>query len=322
MRVDGVFEGGGVRGTAFVGAIEVIEQAGYEWMRLAGTSAGSIIASLLACGYKAAEIKQIMADLDYDRIRGNSLLDRVPLIGDSLDVLVNLGIYNNEYLEEWLYELLAKKGVRTFADLPEGKLKIIASDLTSGRMLVFPDDLHRYGLTPDQFTVAQGVRMSANIPFFFEPVIWQTPGKDHPCYIVDGGILSNFPIWIFDVEGRPDYPTFGFKLSTEEVMSRPAEITGPFTLYKAMFKTMLQAHDLLHLDEASCVRTMLIPTGNITSTQFELSDDDKEFLYRSGIEAAHQFLDRWDFEWYKAKYRSGNTPHADPATLQDQPPVH
>ncbi len=51
MKIDGVFEGGGVRGIAHVGAICALAEKGYEWERVAGTSAGSIIAALLAAGY-------------------------------------------------------------------------------------------------------------------------------------------------------------------------------------------------------------------------------------------------------------------------------
>lgn len=68
-KVDGVFEGGGVKGIAFVGAIAATEDAGYEFENVAGTSAGSIVASVIAAGYSAAEIKTIMDDLDYKAFR-------------------------------------------------------------------------------------------------------------------------------------------------------------------------------------------------------------------------------------------------------------
>lgn len=59
-RLDGVFEGGGVKGIALVGALEEIEQAGYHFVNVAGTSAGAIVATLVAAGYSAAELKPII----------------------------------------------------------------------------------------------------------------------------------------------------------------------------------------------------------------------------------------------------------------------
>ena len=65
MKADAVFEGGGVRGIAFIGAIQVMEASGYEWESLAGTSAGAVVAALLACGYSGEELMGIMSTLDY-----------------------------------------------------------------------------------------------------------------------------------------------------------------------------------------------------------------------------------------------------------------
>lgn len=82
-----------------------------------------------------------------------------------------------------------------FTDLSDlNKLKIIASDISNGKMVIFPDDLPNYGFLNYRFSIAKAVRMSGTIPFFFEPVKWRTPKWKQPCYMVDGGILSNYPI--------------------------------------------------------------------------------------------------------------------------------
>ena len=77
-------------------------------------------------------------------------------------------------------------------------------------MLILPDDISRYGIDPMEFEIAKAVRMSISIPLYFKPIKFS---YENGCsFIVDGGILSNFPIWIFDVEGIPRWPTFGLKL--------------------------------------------------------------------------------------------------------------
>ncbi|MED4514161.1 patatin-like phospholipase family protein, partial [Bacillus cereus] len=79
-----------------------------------------------------------------------------------------------------------------------------------------------YGFLNYRFSIAKAVRMSSTIPFFFEPVKWRTPKWKQPCYMVDGGILSNYPIWIFDSPTTPRWPTFGFHFVKDEIQADPA----------------------------------------------------------------------------------------------------
>ncbi|MDQ0970760.1 NTE family protein [Neobacillus niacini] len=297
MRADAVFEGGGARGIAFVGAIQAMEEEKVEWQRIAGTSAGAVIAALLASGYKSYEIRKHLSELDFSKLRGRSLMNRIPIIGSLLELMFNLGIYKNDYLEAWIDSLLLKKGINTFADLPDGKLKIIASDVSNGQMLILPDDLERYGMTPTDLRVSTAVMMSASIPFFFRPVIWKSKDRNNS-YILDGGLLSNFPIWIFDTP-NPRFPTFGFRFVKNKVSIDPV-IPTPLHLFKNIFRTMLQAHDLRHMNEDTLERTIKIPTGSINATDFVLSEEEINFLYNSGYTSTKKFLKGWDFEQHKA----------------------
>jgi NTE family protein len=296
LKADAVFEGGGARGIAFVGAIQAMEEEKIEWQRIAGTSAGAVIAALLASGYKSYEIRKHLSDLDFSLLRGRTVMNRIPIVGSLLELLFNLGIYKNDYLEAWVDSLLLKKGIKTFADLPDGKLKIIASDVSNGQMLILPDDLERYRMTPADLKVSTAVMMSASIPFFFRPVIWKSKDRNKS-YILDGGLLSNFPIWIFDTQ-NPRFPTFGFRFVKDEVSIDPV-IPTPLHLFKNIFKTMLQAHDLRHMNEDTLERTIKIPTGDINATDFELNKDEIDFLYHSGYTSTKKFLAVWDFEQHK-----------------------
>src|SRR6185436_16308275 len=93
LKLDGVFEGGGVKGSAFAGALAVVEKMGYEFVNVAGTSAGSIVAALIAAGYTAAEIKTIIDSLDYARFKDETSLDAIPFAGKALNLLFTNGIY-------------------------------------------------------------------------------------------------------------------------------------------------------------------------------------------------------------------------------------
>jgi len=304
MKADAVFEGGGVRGIGHVGAVTFLEKQGYHWNKLAGTSAGSIIAALLASGYSGQELSSIMHQMDYKRVPGKNWVESIPVVGKGIAVWRELGIYDNDYLENFIENLLVKKKIYSFADLPEDNLKIIASDVTDGRMIVFPDDLNYYGVSKDKMSIAKAVRMSCTIPLFFKPVKWVTNKKS--CYVVDGGLLSNYPVDIFDrKDGLPRWPTFGFRLSQENISATSVNIDGPISYGRAIVQTMAQAHDMRHVDKHSEVRTIFIPTETVTSTQFSLSESEQKFLYEAGYNAAKKFFRTWNFDEYKQQYRRG-----------------
>lgn len=314
-QLDGVFEGGGVRGIGLVGALSVIEENDYEFVNLAGTSAGAIVASLIAAGYKAADIRGIIEDLDFRRLTDISGVGRVPLVGKWIELLLHLGMYRGDNFLNLMRDLFAQKGKRTFGDLvmPEFasepryrfKVRIVAADVSRGRMVVLPDDIAAYGLNPEDLDIALAVRMSMSIPFFFRPVQQANPGGERS-YVVDGGLLSNFPIELFDSDGEPAWPTFGFRLvesRTPPVIEH--RIGGLISLLAALFETAAGAHDARYIETHNFVRTITIATGGVAPTKFTLTAEDKLFLYESGVQAARDFLSQWDFEAYKLAFRSG-----------------
>jgi len=321
MKADAIFEGGGVRGFAFVGAVSCMEDRGYEFQRLAGTSAGAIMAALLAAGYNSKELT-MLADTDLSRFLDKSIVGSVPLAGAPLSLLLKKGLYRGEQIREKMRELLAAKGKTKFRDvMVEGgsRLKIIASDITRRKIMILPDDLPQYGIDPMEFEIADAVRMSTALPLFYEPVILKynkpvdAPHENirrtrfHLCesYIVDGGVMSNFPVWIFDVEGTPRWPTFGFRLvdSTESNCSRGGK--GLISYVFDLFAAVTDEDQTAFMRDKDSVRTIFIPTLGIKTTDFDLSPLDAYRLYRSGYESCKKFLGQWDFRDYVSRYGGG-----------------
>jgi len=188
LKADAVFEGGGVKGIGLVGAVSVIENAGYELENLAGTSAGAIVAALLAVGYSSAELKEELEKLNYNDFKDEGLLDKLGFLGKGLSLGFEYGIYEGEVFETWLERLLLTKGKMTFGDIRTAheeekykyKFQAIAADITDRRLLVLPGDLNVFGINPDEFSISRAVRMSMSIPFFFEPVkLRDTPAAEH-----------------------------------------------------------------------------------------------------------------------------------------------
>jgi NTE family protein len=292
LLIDGVFSGGGLKGFALVGAYEVLEKKGYQFKRVAGTSAGAILASFIAAGYTAKEMEHLFDDLDL-----NSLLDSrltmlpFPLL-KWLHIYWRLGLYQGKELEKWFLEKLADKGVYSFSDLPEGSLKLVASDLTNGRMIVLPDDLERYGIDKETFPVARAVRMSCGIPFFFEPVRLKIGSGD--TIVVDGGVLSNFPMWIFDNDvGKRDRPVLGLKLSRRKEEFEGRQINNAINLFEALFSTMKNAHDEKYISRKHEKNIVFIPVDNYSATQFDLDEASKRNLLDIGRKRTELFLNLW-----------------------------
>jgi NTE family protein len=176
---------------------------------------------------------------------------------------------------------------------------VIASDVSEGRMLVLPDDIEGYEdeegrpLTKDALPIARAVRMSMSFPYFFEPVTLRRDGQPH--LIVDGGLLSNFPVFLFDGDKPPLRRwTFGFHLFSGTPPERPPYRRVPRPLWqlplaKAMFFAATDAWDQ-RLSKATLVRTIRIPTGDVATLKFTLSDSDRDMLRRSGHAAAEEFF--------------------------------
>ena len=323
-NVDLVFDGGGVWGIALIGALAVLEENGYTPQNIAGTSAGAIGAALVAAGYTAKEIRAIMLRENFSSFADKTWEAALPLVGLPLSVLLEAGINRGDVLLKLMRELLLAKGVRTFRDLvhPEFadqpryryRLQVIASDITARRMLVLPRDAGMLGLDPDDLEVAQAVRMSLSIPIFFEPIRIFNPHTKQEHLITDGAMLSSFPVFLFDADGTPEWPTFGLKLVEGNPSSDLGANFPPVTrqrgvgmvldLISALVHTMIESHDRIYLEQDTFVRTVTIPTLGFDANNFNLTMPQMDALYQSGRDAATKFLASWDFAAYVQHFRS------------------
>ena len=256
-KYDLVFEGGGAKGSTFVGAMRAFFEKGYAPRRLVGTSAGAITATLLAAGFTPDEMLAAVNERDAQgKPRFASFMDPptaddfsqadkdnsdimeifqradVPFIPDWLEnkfdqqfisVLMKLphfrqlfcfvecgGLFAGDKFLEWIREKLAAKNpdyanatLATFYSVTGNDLSLVTSDTDGGQMLVLN---HR---TAPDCPVAWAVRMSMSIPFVWREVVWKKEwgsylGKDITGHrMVDGGVLSNFPIALVDDQPRP-----------------------------------------------------------------------------------------------------------------------
>ena len=311
-KVDLVLEGGGVKGIGLVGAVLALDAGGYVFPRVAGTSAGAIVGSLVAAhqvaGRPLAGLEQTLRSVDYTKFVDESWLASLTApVGQIVELLLHMGIAKGDYLVEWLGNLLADLGVETFDDLAIGddddpgsslpadrryRLVVHASDLSRGALVRLPWDADRYGQDPGSMRVVDAVRASMSIPFFFRPVVVSTPtGK---VTWVDGGLLSNFPITVFDRDDNQParWPTWGVKLSARPAavqVDRPASTNLEIAV--ACVTTLISGWDRYHLDDKGVSgRTVFVDTAAVSAVDFSLSDSDAALLYANGLAAGQAFL--------------------------------
>ncbi len=294
MKIDGVFSGGGIKGFALIGAYEEIENKGFQFERVAGTSAGSIVAALIAAGYTSKEIYHLVDEFDLPKML-DSRKTIIPFsIAKWLLVYWRLGLYKGNELENWMKEKLEAKGLRTFSDLPPQALRVIASDLSNGQMVVIPDDLEKYGIASETFPIAKAIRMSCSVPYFFEPV--KLRSIDGTNIIVDGGVLSNFPMWLFEKDNEKRIrPVLGIKLSPSEYEHKKHQIKNGIQLFGAIFETMKDAHDLRYISKKHVENIIFITAEGVSLTEFHITEEKKRKLFEIGRDQAKTFLQNWGY---------------------------
>ncbi len=330
LRTDLVLEGGGVKGIALVGAVLPLAEAGYRFPRVAGTSAGAVVGAVLAAlqhaGEPVSRLEEVARTLDYAKFRDRgfpgNLLGPLGFLADGLSVLLEDGAYEGDYLSGWLAGVLADLGVRTFGDLrtddpgDDGRLHhryalvVTASDISRKRLVRLPWDYDAYDLDPDEQPVVPAVRASASIPFFFEPVLLRGPRGT--ATLVDGGLVSNYPITIFDrADATPArWPTLGVRLDALGITAEPQRLRpvhGTVPMGVALVETSIEASQADQmLEPCNIARSIPVDTGGVSAIDFGLTEQQQERLLASGRTASAAFLRHWDFERWLAECR-GNT---------------
>jgi NTE family protein len=339
MRAFGIFEGGGAKGLAHVGALRAAEDHGIQFIGVAGASAGAIVATLIAAGYCGDELFDAANPGDVSKIYSKSPLDFFAEDWNSFDTFVKaakkvfndpgllgiaklycrhkrlfkrlgaqMGIFSTDAFETHLDELLRKKlpGVSsgrkpTFGEMPM-PLKIVATDITRRQLLVFSQE------HSPTYPVSKAVAASVNLPFVFKPQSVDLAGIKRPSSewphgligqtgtvsAVDGGLLSNFPAWLFDAERAqqgPHIPTFGFRLvDSSTITNNGSKSKSALANFMgSLLGTVLSGDPLLETREIENLHE--IPLRVTTGTlEFDMEDRRKAGLFDEGYVHADDFF--------------------------------
>lgn len=208
-------------------------------------------------------------------------------------------LFDGDILEEWIANALAKKGIRTFADLKGGKadesnpmgykVRMTGVDCNRLKIVTLPDDALFYGIEPDDLEVAKAVRISTAVPFAFKPVtFYKKEGGTRAQYnLVDGGVLDSFPSWLIGNNGTR---TAGFRLHSS--INKPFSLDTPLAMLKGLITSV---HDIGAPSENVGSPALMgeIDTGDISFLDFGLSIDEKRQLYESGKKTAMDLCNKF-----------------------------
>jgi NTE family protein len=287
-----VFQGGGVLGIAYSGAIQVLEEQ--EILKnvraVAGTSAGAISALALALRYNAQQIQEILVSTNFEEF----LAEPRPL-----EFTKMYGWFRTEPVLNWLKALIKKCGMNfhpemdwtgeeTFLQLHERgarDLLVYATDLNTKKAVEF-----QYKTTPTTM-VAEAICASMSIPAFFQAFKFSNSEPNDHIY-VDGGALLNYPIMAFD-NGSVNDRTLGFKFQKTELvpMSKDLDFGNIREWVKSLIDTVADSQsEMIRRTPEYYRRTVDIDTGSISFVDFDLKKEEKEFLIEQGILYTELFL--------------------------------
>jgi len=293
-----VFEGAGVRGIAYCGAVQEMESKkmmdGIE--RVGGTSSGAIIALTISLGYSGKEIENIISKSNFKKFNDGGFF----FIGGINRLNKYFGWYKGKKIGKWLEKIIKEKTGNeniTFEELHQKGFKdlyITGTSLNKQRAVVFSYESY------PKMKVKDAVRISVSIPLYFEPVYIDSSGKtfDHPKLkqgfdmMVDGGVLENFPIHIFDKQ-QPDLYTIGFRIDHEPQIKNDK---GDKTLaempiddlkqyFGAFYNIVIENLNRQQLTITDWQRTVSISDGDVLPKVRKLSKEEISILIENGRKA-------------------------------------
>lgn len=311
-----VFKGGGVRGIAYMGALEVLEEIGLlkNIKRIAGTSAGAIAALAVCFNLNMKDTITLFNTLNLSEVP-QSLNKNIKMkFWQSKDsectrrFFQKYGWYSSEYFHEWLEEIIAAhcdgNGRATFEDFHQQgfrDLYIVASNLSQERSEVFSRE------TTPQVSVADAVRMSMSIPIFFEALQFDGENFGAGDFYLDGGLFDNYPMHIFDDEkiGKDswlyrdgiNWETIGLFLIPEQREERK-KVERPKDVWEFLNLTILNVYTSQQTasyktNPVDKYRTIEINDMGISPVEFDIMPGSQEYnlLYQSGRDAAKKFFE-------------------------------
>lgn len=290
-------EGGGVKGVAYTGWVYALEERGLmPYIKTsAGSSAGALSCVFVSVGYSARAIEEIMLFLDFNQFKfTNGFFNKL------WRIYKKGAIYDGSKLEEWVDRIIYEKtGIKnmTFKDLYKFcgfNLILTATCVELSRTIYF-----NYRQFPNQ-KISQICRASMTIPGFWDPVVLKLnlEGETKKYHFVDGGMLDNYPIHLFEDKLNR---VIGFKLISideeydekeEKIVFTKPKLDNGIDFAIQYIKIYMNAMENKHVNSKYWDRTVPIPTKDISAIDFDIDEKIKTDLINEAYKATNNWLDK------------------------------
>lgn len=290
-----VFEGGSILGIGHAGAlVKLYELGGLKKIdHVVGSSVGSIVSMALACGASSYYIKDKILKLDVSKFEdGGNWISRI------YRFLFRYGIHKGYQIETYAGEIL--------------------SELTGNSDITFLEAYNKYGvhltitylsvrhkktkyadhITKPDMMIKTAVRWSSSIPLFFmSPKYYKD--KELLDIISDGGVANNYPINILRNQGCSPESILGFKLYNDEELENEYNDLDDidYGIPRNIKDYALRLVDILreqalryHVHKDDWKLTCKINVAKYSTTDFDITEEDKLWLYNSGMKAMEEHL--------------------------------
>ncbi len=269
-KINLILAGGGTRFSAFIGALYALKEMGVNIKKIVGISGGSIISSLYASGYSLERLKELMLKTDFTDFKDYSLFS----------ILTGMGIYKGRRFEKWIdKELKGKK----FSDEFIVDHYIIATDILRARPIIFSKKSF-----PD-LRVSKAARFSIGIPLFYAYKKFHLSKKEYGI-MVDGNLST---VSLEDMFAYDKHSTLTLRLATSK-----AELIGTQKKFsKFAYPGRLVSILMNSLERERIVgdrwrNTIIIFSGDIPATKFNLSKKEKLYLFEQGYSQVKDNLNK------------------------------
>ena len=309
-----VFEGAGIRGIAYAGVVQSLEQNNMikDVEKVGGTSAGAIVALLIALGHTSEELNVILSDTKFRKFNDGKFF----FLGGVYRMTNKYGWYRGEKFEDWIGDLIKEKTgdseitIEQFHQKGYRDIYLTATCLNQQRLVVLSRKSY------PKMKVKDAVRISMSIPLYYQAVFVDSAGSTFSKSVkgkkmdvmVDGGIVGNFPIQIFDSvmmdslnrEIRiPNYETLGIRMDTDAQIQQDATLNHlaefpikNFQDYISAFYVMvIENLNRQQLTKDDWNRTISVSSLDVGPKVRKLSERQKQRLVSSGRRSTDNYFE-------------------------------
>lgn len=280
-----IFSGGGLMGFAYIGCLKVLEELNMIGPKsdgkikfFGGCSIGAVFAAIVATGYTAEELYDFVLHFEYEMVKDLNFIG----------LLEDYGIETGNKIKKFIQAILKRKiGVDdpTFMDVytKTGSHLVINATCVNTRNIEYFD-----WKTHPNMPVSLAIRMSISIPILFVPVKYD--GKLY----VDGGVIDNFPVHLYNRSEITPSEILGFKLESNRsnLGSEHYEITSLIDFIHNTWRSQYGELLRVQLTLLKDYTFITIPIDGKHTLNLNMTQEERIDIYNQGYNCAKNYLQK------------------------------